>query len=98
MELGRVAIQDVFTLVFGINPGKDAHQRGFSGAVFTDERVGFPLAQVKIDILKRGQAPKALGDVLQFKDRAITHQAFLLHNCRIKGRGASLLAPLQSTS
>ena len=56
----RHTVQPHFSFVVCMDAGDDLHQRRLAGAVFADKAVHFALAQRKIDVRERRNAPERL--------------------------------------
>ena len=63
MEADRFSVYQDLALVRLIDAEQDAHQRGFPGAVFSQQRVDLSLADPDGDVVVGNDPRKALGDV-----------------------------------
>ncbi len=77
VHLDRFAIEDVSAVVLGVDAREDAHQRAFACAVFADQRVHFPFAQIKIDMVQGLDGAEVLRNILEFKNRCVAHRTTL---------------------
>jgi hypothetical protein len=53
--------------IWSSQPERNSHQRGFPGAVFSDERVNRSASDEKGHVVERDEIPKSLGDVAERK-------------------------------
>ena len=69
-EAADLAVHDKIAGIgpFRVDAGKHVHQRGFSRAVFTDQRLDLAAPDLKADIVQRLDTRKFLGDVPHFED------------------------------
>ena len=66
VDFNRLAVDPDFPFFRLIQAEKDAHQRGLSGAVFTQQRVYFALAQLEGNVVIGNDTGEALGNVQHF--------------------------------
>ncbi len=64
-NLNRPPFDADFTAVLRIHARQYLHQRRFSGAVFTHERVDFTAPQIEPAVVERQHAGETLGDIFQ---------------------------------
>ena len=53
---------------FLISPAQDFHERGFAGAVLTEEDMNFAAPQLEINVVQSHDAGKRLPDVTHFQN------------------------------
>ena len=74
---GRLLAVDVnFALVGIVNAGEHVHQRGFSAAVFAQQRKDFALAHRQRNMMVRCDGAEIFGNIFQF-NRVLGHCARL---------------------
>ena len=64
LEITFLSVQEHLALRRLVNRGNDFNQRGFSGAVLTDQSMALAGIKVNADILQRLYARKFLGNIL----------------------------------
>ena len=62
VEFNILSLKGYGAGIFGINTGKNLHECGLAGAVFTHQRVHFSLSQLKIHMIQRVDAGEGFVD------------------------------------
>ncbi len=78
MVMGFSALKEHFPRVatLRIYATNHAHQRGFTGPVFSAQRMDLTFLNFKIDIIQRPDSGKFLGQILNLKNK-FAHPGFL---------------------
>ncbi len=69
-EAARRAVDADDAVIVGINARQDFHQRGFTRAVFTHQRMDFASLEVEIDLAQRRDAAEPFGDARRRQHRS----------------------------
>ena len=68
-KLTHFTVVDDVALIctIGINAAQDIHQRGFSRAVLTDQRVDLPFLHLQVYIVERLDTRECFGNIFHFQ-------------------------------
>ncbi len=83
VDFDRFAVDADFSVVLGVNAAEDVDERGFSRAVFADQREHFARLEVQAHAAQRVHAGKALMDIVHFQQVVFQCRSLLTVSCRV---------------